>query len=115
LKPLLPDLVVVLSVLARVGGATPEGVAAAYQAGWRVLESPQADSPPLELARANLGELDLALGRLTQAAPGLKRRILQACADTVAADGRLEAREADLLRAIADGLECPLPPYLALG
>jgi Zn-dependent protease with chaperone function/uncharacterized tellurite resistance protein B-like protein len=114
LKPLLPDLVVVLSVLAQVGHETPEAVAVAFAAGMRGVEAPGLESRPMELARANLGELDAALGRLTEAAPALKRRILEACANAVSADGRLAVREAELLRAIADALDCPLPPYLAL-
>jgi Zn-dependent protease with chaperone function/uncharacterized tellurite resistance protein B-like protein len=114
MKPLVADLVVVLSVLAQAGHATPEEVAVAFAAGMRGVEVPGLESRPMELARANLGELDAALGRLTEAAPVLKRRILEACANAVSADGRLAVREAELLRAIADALDCPLPPYLAV-
>ncbi|HWM26388.1 MAG TPA: hypothetical protein VNP98_16350 [Chthoniobacterales bacterium] len=34
------------------------------------------------------------------------------CAETVAADGIIQGREAELLRAIADSLDCPIPPLL---
>ena len=114
MKPLVPDQEVVLSVLAHEGHETAETAKAAYVAGIQGLDAPALNSGPIELARANLGELDAALGRLAEAAPALKRQILQACANTVSADGRVEAREAELLRAIADALDCPLPPYLAL-
>jgi hypothetical protein len=114
IKPLVSDLVTVLSVLAQSGNDAPDKVSAAFRAGFRGLNVPEVEPRPLELARANLAELDAALGRLAQATPALKRQILQACADTVAADGRVAAREAELLRAIADGLDCPLPPFLAL-
>jgi hypothetical protein len=112
IKPLMPDLVVVLSVLARVGNGSPEAVAAAFAVGMRGLDAAGVDASPMELARANLGELDAALERLTEAAPALNRKILEACARTVSADGQVEVREAELLRAIADSLDCPLPPFL---
>ena len=35
-----------------------------------------------------------------------------ACAHTVAADGQVLYREAELLRAIADTLDCPIPPFV---
>ena len=38
--------------------------------------------------------------------------MLNACAHAVASDGVLQSREAELLRAIADTLDCPLPPFL---
>jgi tellurite resistance protein len=41
-----------------------------------------------------------------------KRNLLLACAQTVAADGQVLYREAALLRAIADALDCPVPPFV---
>jgi hypothetical protein len=104
----------VLSVLAHVGNKTPQTVDAAFVAGLRGLDVAGLDARPRDLASANLGDLDAALGRLEEAAPALKKQILHACARTVSADGRIETREAELLRAIADALDCPLPPFLAV-
>ena len=59
-----------------------------------------------------LARVDSALDRLTQAAPSVKRNVLLACAQTVAADGQVLSREAELLRAIADALDCPSPPFV---
>ncbi|MCL4180246.1 MAG: M48 family metallopeptidase [Verrucomicrobia bacterium] len=114
MKPLLPDLVSVLSVLAHAGHETPETVTAAFAVGMREVETRGMELRPTELAHANLAELDAALGRMVEAAPTVKRQLLRACAATVSADGRLETREAELLRAIADALDCPVPPFLAL-
>ena len=44
--------------------------------------------------------------------PQLKKQLLEACARTVAADGLVQEEEAELVRAIADTLGCPLPPIL---
>ncbi|HEY8965319.1 MAG TPA: TerB family tellurite resistance protein, partial [Candidatus Methylacidiphilales bacterium] len=60
----------------------------------------------------DLARIDAALDRLDQASPPLKRRILDACAAVVAADGQVLEWEAELLRAIADALDCPVPPFL---
>ena len=61
----------------------------------------------------NLALLDDALERLAQVTPGCKRTLLEACADCIAADGKVTAREGELLRAVADALDCPMPPLLA--
>ena len=49
-----------------------------------------------------------------EAASPLKKLFLDACAQIVAADGRIHAREAELLRAIADSLDCPIPPFVSV-
>jgi hypothetical protein len=56
--------------------------------------------------------VDSALDQLAQASPSVKRNVLLACAQTVAADGQVLYREAELLRAIADTLDCPVPPFV---
>ncbi len=38
--------------------------------------------------------------------------ILLACGKAVVADGQVTEREAELLRAIADSLDCPVPPFV---
>ncbi len=62
--------------------------------------------------QCELAQVDSALNRLTQAAPQLKKTLLNACARTVAAGGVIQESEAELLRAIADTLDCPLPPFI---
>jgi len=56
-------------------------------------------------------ELDKALDKFSQASPLVKREILVACVTAAARDGKLSSREAELLRAIADSIGCPLPPF----
>jgi len=64
--------------------------------------------PPL--TECNLAQIDHALVRIAQAATPLKRCICAALTAAAAADGRLQRREAELLRAFADavGLSRPL-------
>ena len=49
---------------------------------------------------------------LAQASPAVKKIVLTACAHTVAADGLIQSHEAELLRAIGDTLDCPIPPFV---
>jgi tellurite resistance protein len=56
--------------------------------------------------------VDTALERLNQAVPQIKKNVLNACVQVIAADGEIQEMEAELLRAIADALDCPMPPFL---
>ena len=60
-----------------------------------------------------LGSLDDALNQLAKLMPPAKRTLIQAAAATVAADGKITTSEAELLRAVADTLACPMPPLLS--
>ena len=62
--------------------------------------------------RCDLPQVDEALNRLGQAVPQIKKNVLNACAQTVGADGVIQESEAELLRAIADTLDCPIPPFV---
>lgn len=69
---------------------------------------------PLILPRGKCGLKVLAgsLKKLASASPQIKKRILRACIVCISADGWVTLDEAELLRAIADSLECPIPPIL---
>ena len=70
---------------------------------------------PLELLSgesAGVAALDAALNRLAVAAPIIKKNLIEASVRVVAADGVIQEAEAELLRAIADTLDCPMPPFL---
>jgi hypothetical protein len=60
-----------------------------------------------------LDNLKQALDHLAAASPGVKKRALDASAACIAADGRVTVSEGELLRAIADSLDCPMPPLIA--
>jgi Zn-dependent protease with chaperone function len=114
LRPLAPDCAVLLSALAYIGQSEPDKVAFAFQQGAQSLSyAAQAELPLMPEAECDLSQVDAALNRLAQAVPQIKKNVLNACAQTVAADGLIQELEAELLRAIADALDCPLPPFLA--
>jgi Zn-dependent protease with chaperone function/uncharacterized tellurite resistance protein B-like protein len=111
LKPLVPDCVVVLSALANVSSQDAGEIQKAFVSGAPFLRAPV--DVPLELqARENCGveQLDAALNRLALAVPIIKKNLIEASARVIGADGVIQEAEAELLRAIADTLDCPLPP-----
>jgi hypothetical protein len=67
--------------------------------------------PPRE--DCSLAEFDAALQTLNQSVPAIKRRIVDACAACILTNQQVTVREAELLRAICDTLDCPLPPLIA--
>jgi hypothetical protein len=113
IKPLVPDCLVVLSALAYVGGSNAGEVGKAFDAGAPYLRAPNdVDVKLLPLDQCRLDQIDPALNRLAQAVPQIKKNLLDACVQTVGADGVIQEKEAELLRAIADTLDCPMPPFL---
>jgi Zn-dependent protease with chaperone function len=112
LKPLIPACGVLLSAVAYAGQDDPAAVEKAFRLGAGRLNLPDLPlSPP---ADCTLPKVDLALGDLNQGAPQIKKLLLLACGETVAADGVIKEAEAELLRAIADTLDCPIPPMLQI-
>jgi Zn-dependent protease with chaperone function len=112
LKKLLPDAEVLLSTLARVGSRTEDEAARAFRHGVQALQARGAAGPILSEDRCSLDAVDRALTRYDAAAPALKKSLMLACAATVMADDDVTDREAELIRAIGDGLDCPVPPFV---
>jgi Zn-dependent protease with chaperone function len=111
INPLADRCGALLSCLAYYGAAQAESAAGAYEnAIDRLgLKRPPAISPK---AACGLNAVESALDALTYASPAIKRRLIEACTVCIAADGTVSAEEAELLRAIADALDCPVPPFL---
>jgi len=111
IKPLVPDCAVLLSAIAYGDTKSPQ---AAFDAGAPYLRSPDDSELQLrQLAACGIDELDAALNRLVQAAPQIKKNLLDACVHVAGADGQIAEMQAELLRAFADTLDCPMPPLLA--
>ena len=97
---------VVLSALAYAGQSEPADVQRAFQAGAERLGGARLLPP----RQCTFDSFDAALGQLAQAAPAVKRQLLDAVVACIAADGKMTIEENELLRAIAAALACPLPP-----
>ncbi len=59
-----------------------------------------------------MAAVDAALAELDRTTPNLKRDLVRAATAAVAFDGRVTVAEGELLRAVADSLGCPVPPFL---
>ena len=59
-----------------------------------------------------LSELDKALDKLKNLKPLQKPRLLKALVECISFDQQITATEAELFRAVADSLDCPVPPIL---
>jgi len=66
----------------------------------------------LEKDKLSFNIIDQALDQLAQLKPLAKEKLVRACAAAVTADRHIAPVEAELLRAIADTLECPMPPLI---
>ena len=60
----------------------------------------------------NLESLDKAVDQLALLKPLLKPRLLKACLAVITQDKEYSPDEIELMRAIANVLDCPTPPYL---
>ncbi len=113
LSAILPHCLPLLAFLARYGNENdPEQAAADFAAGLAELDGdpqrtamPAPDSDPVQAFQQSLSVLRRANGPL-------KKRVVAACVSAVLGNRNVTAREADLLRAVADSLDCPLPPLV---
>lgn len=109
LQPLVDDCAVLLSALSHKSEQNGDA-AAGYGDGCRVLGIGQSRLLPRE--RCRLNELRIALKRISQATATLRGRVIDAAAAVICQDGRVDVEEAELLRGVADLLDCPMPPML---
>jgi Zn-dependent protease with chaperone function len=100
----------VLALMAWEGQPEPDQAARSFHSGMRgyIGGDHTHRLPPRE--ECSLAEFDAALQALNQSVPAIKRRIVVACTACILASQPVTVREAELLRAICDLLDCPLPP-----
>lgn len=112
LERLAQPCAVFLSALAWAGQDNRVAAERAYAAGMERLDL-AAKPSLLDRPAAGLKALDQALAKLEAAAPPLRRQLVAAATACIASDSRVTVDEAELLRAVVDALDCPLPPLLA--
>lgn len=109
LAGLKSEVSLLLTTLARTGNSEPE-VARAFAAA-----EGQLPGLPLSLVPAEhctFAELEKVIQKLAQASAKLRRQVLMACAACVSSDNVVRIREVELVRGIADLLDCPMPPLV---
>jgi len=111
LEPVIEDCTVVLAMLAHQGHRLFAEAEKAFADGASELDI---DAGMPGKGQCSLKRFDVAIIRLRLAAPPLKKRVLTACAACVFSDGKASVAQSELLRALADGMGCPMPPLLSL-
>ena len=110
MSALKPELSALLSSLSHIG--TSEEVFAKKAFDAALSEVKGENLTFLDAAHCSLDGIGKALDKLQFSAPTVKQKTLAACAACVTTDGLVTLHEAELLRAIADALNCPAPPFL---
>jgi Zn-dependent protease with chaperone function len=111
-QPVLADCRTVLSCLARNGQPDETGAQRAFGAGAARLRLPASLGLLPGGETCALDATGEALDRLRGTVPRVRKQILDACAHCVLADGTVTLEETELLRVVADALDCPLPPFI---
>jgi Zn-dependent protease with chaperone function len=111
-QKLTRQVATVLALLAWEGQPEPDQAARAFHTAMRSYIGGDHTHRLPSREECSLAEFDAALQTLSQSVPAIKRRIVVACAACILANQEVTVREAELLRAICDTLDCPLPPLV---
>lgn len=102
------EAMVVLSVIAHTDAkGDAERAATAFARGAQAISLPNAQLVASQAAKPK--QLEQAIERLSHMSPFAKRNLLSGCAEVAASDGHLSADEIDLLRALGELWDCPMP------
>ncbi|AOY87166.1 peptidase M48 [Marinobacter salinus] len=111
-RPVMPALQRLLSLLARAGTSSSGDAEQLYteaMAGFN--DTRKGEQPVLE--KVTMRQLREALTALNGLSPLLKPAIIDACGHCITHDGRIDVREYELMRLVADQMDCPMPPLTA--
>lgn len=110
LTQLKKEACTLLSVIANAGTDSTENAQAAFNSSKKIIGFD--DASLLNEADYSMMDLDLAITRLNCVKPLQKPKLLKAMSQCVLADQQITVVEAELFRAIADALDCPVPPLI---
>nr|WP_324258089.1 M48 family metallopeptidase [Cellvibrio fontiphilus] len=99
-----------ISLMAHTGATSQANVEIAFAQASSILPFKQFTLLARKVIK--LDAVDAALTRLNQLQPLQKPQLLKAMNLCVMQDGKLHLAEAELFRALADGIDCPIPPQL---
>ncbi|QBM17572.1 protease HtpX [Marinobacter sp. JH2] len=97
----------VVGLFARAGSHSEQEAENLYQEAIAGFFS-EPNQPPA--SSVSIKELQATLASLSRLSPLLKPGIIDACGHCILHDGKVEVREYELMRLVADQLDCPMPP-----
>lgn len=101
---------ILLSMLAHAGATTAADAQLSFARAQAELTFPNLELLPRD--KTQLADLDKALDQLNRVKPLQKPQLLKAMSQCVLRDNHITIAEAELFRAIADSLDCPVPPLI---
>ena len=110
LREMRNECQLLLSVLAYAGANSDTAADQAFQLAVSNLRLAALNILPKNVVK--IAHLDEALNRLNQVKALQKPLLLKAMSQCILHDGVVSVAEAELFRAMADGLDCPVPPLL---
>ncbi|MHA7853188.1 M48 family metallopeptidase [Marinobacter shengliensis] len=105
-RQVMPALRRLLSLFARAGTDTPEDADKLYLEAMAGFGTGQEEN---RAGKVSMRELREALEILNRLSPLLKPAVIDACGYCVTHDGKVDVREYELMRLVADQLDCPMP------
>lgn len=105
-KPLLEDVRMLLSMMVLCSGQTAQRKQAAWQRAIRIFT--HADISMYETSVRPL-QISQALEKIRETPMLLRKNFIDVCADLIMDDGIIMPAEAELLRAICESIDCPMP------
>lgn len=110
MTPIFSGSLMVLSLLAHAKTKDENLAGEYFKKGMaRMTELPHSIVPRSRCLYRNLGE---ALKELGDLMPAQKKSFVDACTEIICATDQLRATELELLRAICEAMECPMPPII---
>ena len=111
-RGLTGEVAILLSALARLGNRTAHAAEQALQQAVPALKLHDRTIGLLDAGQCTLAHVQSALEKLATCSLPVKKRVLSAATLCIAADGQVRVAEAEMLRAIAISLDCPIPPVI---
>jgi len=108
--PVVSEIRILLTLMARTGARDEAQAQASFVRAMRSFTS--IDLAPADEAYCKLEAISGVLTKLAALSPLLKAPLLSACADCVLHDGIITTGEGELLRAVSEALDCPMPPLI---
>jgi len=108
--PVLPQIEALLSAVSHSGHADIEERETAFGAGVRELLFKPSSYKMTLRDDVSISDLDQALDAIALGSADVKRTVLRSCAFAAASDDEITDYEYEVLRAIADALDSPMPP-----
>ena len=102
----------VLSILAHNGNTDPAAAESAFQHAAGSITAPKASFQLLEESECTWEALNGALDKFAESSFKVKKWLLGAALACLMHDREITIAEVELFRAIADSLDCPVPPWV---